>query len=152
MKPLFDMLLRSRLNGCNNLTDYIAFIYDYLISELQLEPCGNINSLYLAAKNTNISGGTCANELVSWTVAAINDSSQYWVLSSAVYTCCSFFLRNCVRMQWLSLIVLVCQLNSQRDSLKTRSVTCDSTDSLVCRFYHPSEATVKIQRKASQFE
>ncbi|DBA86473.1 TPA: hypothetical protein ACH3X2_005455 [Trebouxia sp. C0005] len=42
---------------CSNLTDCIAFIYDYLIIELQLEPCGNINSLYLAAKNSNISGG-----------------------------------------------------------------------------------------------
>ncbi|DBA66582.1 hypothetical protein WJX79_008745 [Trebouxia sp. C0005] len=47
----------SAHNGCRNLTDCIAFIYDYLIIELQLEPCGNINSPYLAAKNSNISGG-----------------------------------------------------------------------------------------------
>ncbi|KAA6419409.1 MAG: hypothetical protein FRX49_10667 [Trebouxia sp. A1-2] len=52
--------------GCNNLTDYIAFIYDYLISELQLEPCGNINSLYLAAKNTNISGVPPSNGQGEW--------------------------------------------------------------------------------------
>ncbi|KAL0025326.1 hypothetical protein WJX79_006108 [Trebouxia sp. C0005] len=47
----------SEKSRCSNLTDCIAFIYDYLIIELQLEPCGNINSLYLAAKNSNISGG-----------------------------------------------------------------------------------------------
>ncbi|KAA6426976.1 MAG: hypothetical protein FRX49_00960 [Trebouxia sp. A1-2] len=63
-----DMLVSSahKPDRCNNLTDYIAFIYDYLISELQLEPCGNINSLYLAAKNTNISGVPPSNGQGEW--------------------------------------------------------------------------------------
>ena len=49
--------IKRLVAGCDSLTDYIAFMYDYPIIELQLKPCSNIKRLCLAAGHTNIAGG-----------------------------------------------------------------------------------------------
>jgi hypothetical protein len=61
--------IKCLVAGCNKLRD-IAFIYGYLIIELQLKSCGNIKVLYLAAGNTNIPGGEAVFDAPSMSTVA----------------------------------------------------------------------------------